>query len=96
MTIPDFQTLMHPILAYLADGQQKSTRTVINAMSDEFGLTAEERAQMIPSGRAKLMDNRIGWSLTHLSQAGLIERPIRAQVRITPTGLEVLSPTPTE
>jgi len=94
MTIPDFQTLMHPILAYLADGQQKSTRTVINAMSDEFGLTAEERAQMIPSGRAKLMDNRIGWSLTHLSQAGLIERPIRAQVRITPTGLEVLKSHP--
>jgi restriction system protein len=58
MTIPDFQTLMRPILAYLADGQQKSTRTIINAMSDEFGLTAEERAQMIPSGRAKLIDNR--------------------------------------
>ena len=90
MTIPDFQTLMRPILAYLADGQQKSTRTIINAMSDEFGLTAEERAQMIPSGRAKLMDNRIGWSLTHLSQAGLIERPARAQVKITPAGLEVL------
>ena len=75
MTIPDFQTLMRPIMSYLADGQQKSTRTVTDAMSDEFGLTAEERAQMIPSGRAKLMDNRVAWSLTHLSQAGLIERP---------------------
>jgi restriction system protein len=59
-------------------------------MSVEFGLTAEERARMIPSGRAKLMDNRIGWSLTHLSQAGLIERPVRAQVKITPAGLEVV------
>ena len=56
----------------------RQTRTVTYAMSDEFGLTAEERAQMIPSGRAKLMDNRVGWSLTHLSQAGLIERPVRA------------------
>lgn len=83
MTIPDFQTLMRPILSYLADGQQRSTRTVTDAMSDEFGLTAEERAQMIPSGRAKLMDNRVAWSLTHLSQAGLIERPVRAQVKIT-------------
>ena len=26
MTIPDFQTLMRPILSYLADGQQKSTQ----------------------------------------------------------------------
>ena len=45
---------------------------------------------MIPSGKAKSMDNRVGWSLTHLSQAGLIERPVRAQVKITPAGLEVL------
>ena len=89
MTIPDFQTLMRPILAHLADGQQRSTRTVTDAMSDEFSLTAEERAQLIPSG-SKLMDNRVGWSLTHLSQAGLIERPARAQVKITPAGLEVL------
>jgi restriction system protein len=59
MTIPDFQTLMRPVLAYLADIQQKSTRTVMNAMSDEFGLTAELRPQMIPSGRAKLWDNRV-------------------------------------
>ena len=43
MTVPDFQTLMRPIPAYLADGQQKSTRSVTNAMSDELGLTAEER-----------------------------------------------------
>jgi restriction system protein len=51
MTIPYFQTSMLPILAYLADGQQKSTRSVTDAMADEFGLTAEERAQMIPSVR---------------------------------------------
>jgi restriction endonuclease Mrr len=31
----------------------------MNAMSDEFGLTAELRPQMIPSGRAKLWDNRV-------------------------------------
>ena len=90
MTIPDFQTLMRPILSYLADGEQRSTRNVIVAMSDEFGLTADERAELLPSGRSKSMDNRVGWSLTHLSQAGLIERPMRAQVRITPAGREVL------
>ena len=91
MTIPDFQTLMRPILAYLADGQQKSTRSVIAAMSEAFGLTTGERVQMIPSGgRANLIDNRIGWSLTELSQGGVIERPVRARVKITPTGLHVL------
>ena len=47
MTIPDFQTLIRPILSYLVAGQQKSIRTVIHAMSEEFGLTAQARAQMI-------------------------------------------------
>ncbi len=42
MTIPDFQTLTRPILSYLVDGQPRSTRTVTDAMSDEYGLTAQE------------------------------------------------------
>ncbi len=94
MTIPDFQTLMRPILSFLADGEIHRTREVINAMSDEFGLTAEERAEAIPSGRARLIDNRVGWSLTHLSQAGLLDRPARAQLRIAPTGHAVLTSHP--
>ena len=94
MTIPDFQTLMRPILSFLADAEIRRTREVINAMSDEFGLTAEERAEVIPSGRVRLMDNRVGWSLTHLSQAGLLDRPARAQLRIAPTGLAVLTSHP--
>jgi len=42
MTIPDFQTLMRPILSHLVDGAQRSTRTVTDAMFDEYGLTAQE------------------------------------------------------
>jgi len=42
MTIPDLQTLMRPILSYLVDGQPRSTRTVTDAMFDEYGLTAQE------------------------------------------------------
>lgn len=68
MTIPDAQTLMRPILAYLADGQAKSAKDVIAAMSDEFGLSDDERAQMLPSGRQRTMYDRVHWSLTHMSQ----------------------------
>lgn len=77
MTIPDAQTLMRPILAYLADGQAKSAKDVIAAMSDEFGLSDDERAQMLPSGRQRTMYDRVHWSLTHMSQAGLLDRPTR-------------------
>lgn len=72
MTIPDFQTLMRPVLAHLADGQVRRSRDIVEAMSDEFGLSAAERAEMLPSGAAKRMNNRVGWALTYLTQAGLV------------------------
>ena len=53
MAIPDFQTLMRPVLVYVADGQVCRSRDITDAMSDQFGLTAEERSEMLPSETAK-------------------------------------------
>ncbi|MGI8998746.1 MAG: winged helix-turn-helix domain-containing protein [Candidatus Limnocylindria bacterium] len=50
MAIPDFQTLMLPVLRYVGDGEQHSPRDAIDALADEFGLTEEERAQRLRSG----------------------------------------------
>lgn len=94
MTIPDFQTLMRPVLSLLEDGQTRRSRDVKDAMADLFSLTAEERAHMLPSGRARTMDNRVGWALTYLSQAGLIDRPSRGRVTINPDGREALQKFP--
>lgn len=91
MTIPDFQTIMRPILSLLADGQTWRTRQVIGALADQFGLTEEERALLLPSGTQRTFDNRVSWALTHMSQAGLVERPKRAHVQISTAGREVLS-----
>lgn len=81
---------MRPILTLLADGQARSNRQVINALSDEFQLTDDERVNLLPSGTQRTMDNRVQWSLSHLFQAGLIERPQRGYVRITMSGREIL------
>lgn len=94
MTIPDFQTLMRPALAPLADGQVHRSRDTKEAMSDLFELTAEERAQMLPSGRQRTIDNRVAWALTYLSQAGLLERPSRGHLTITDSGREALTTHP--
>lgn len=94
MTIPDFQSLMRPVLAHLADGQLHRAREVKEAMADRFELTEAERAELIPSGRARSIDNRVGWALTYLSQAGLVERPARGQVRITEVGRKALDRNP--
>lgn len=94
VAIPDFQTLMRPVLAHLAEGAVVRSRDVIGAMADAFGLSEEERAAKIPSGKARVMDNRVRWALTYLSQAGLAERPKRGQVQITAAGRQALEDYP--
>lgn len=91
MTIPDFQTIMRPILSLLADGQTWRTRDVIGSLADQYALTEDERALLLPSGTQRTFDNRVSWALTHMSQAGLVERPKRAHVQIAASGREALS-----
>ena len=92
--IPDFQTLMRPLLEELSDGAVHRTRDLVAVMSDRFGLTDEERAARVPSGQQGRIDNRVSWAVSHLFQAGLLERPARAQVVITPAGRDVLAAHP--
>ena len=92
--IPDYQTCMRPALTRLADGQLHRSREVKEALADEFSLTEAERAEMLPSGRQRVIDNRVGWALTYLSQAGLVNRPSRGQVQITPDGRSALEDNP--
>ncbi len=59
-------------------------------MADAFQLNDADRAEMLPSGRQRKMDNRVGWSLTYLFQAGLISRPRRGSSVITHQGRAAL------
>lgn len=91
MPIPDFQTIMRPFLEAHIDGKEHVNRDLVAKLADQFGLTEEERREMLPSGGARLFDNRIGWAKTHMLQAGLIEAPRRAISIITERGRKVLA-----
>lgn len=94
MAIPDYQTVMRPVLAWLADGEVRRTREVREAMVEAFDLTPEERAEMLPSGRQRVIDNRVGWAITYLAQAGLIHRPSRGRAQISDRGRAALKAHP--
>lgn len=95
MTIPDYQTLMLPLLRFLGDGQERVVDEADEALAAEFGLTAEERQQRIPCGQETVMRNRIGWARTYLKKAALIEKTRRGHFRITDRGRDVLAKEPT-
>ena len=90
MPIPDFQSLMRPLLEAHADGKEHLNRDLVAQLGEQFGLTEEERREMLPSGGARLFDNRIGWAKSHIAQAGLLISPRRAISVITDRGREAL------
>ncbi len=94
MSIPDYQTLMLPLLKALSDGRDHGVRDLTEHLADEFGLTADERRQLKTSGRQPLLDNRVQWAKFYLDKAGLVASPSRGVYRITERGLQVLSRNP--
>lgn len=94
MAVPDFQTIMRPLLAFHADGEEHEVATTRGLVADFFDLSPEEQAERIPSGRVTTLQNRVGWATTYLLRAGMLERPRRAHYRITPRGKETLAKHP--
>ncbi|MFM9879991.1 MAG: winged helix-turn-helix domain-containing protein [Burkholderiaceae bacterium] len=66
MAIPDFQTLMLPLLNFANGGRELRFREAVEAIAEQFSLTSDERAELLPSGRYPTFDNRLGWAKTHL------------------------------
>jgi restriction system protein len=94
MPIPDFQSLMRPLLQFAADGNDHSIRDTLDQLATEFNLSNDERKELLPSGRGEIFTNRAAWAKTHLRMAGLIEAPTRGIFRITDRGRHVLSEHP--
>ena len=90
MPIPDYQTLMRPLLRLLDDGQEHGRHNDIEELARQFDLTDEERRELLPSGKQMVFANRVGWASTYLAKAGLIERVARNRVRITDRGRQAL------
>lgn len=93
MAIPDFQTIMLPLLRDLEKGERTGPETR-DALAMLFQLTPEELAIRLPSGTAPTFANRIGWAKTHLKAAKVIESPKRSVYRLTQRGRELLAKSP--
>jgi restriction system protein len=91
VAIPDFQSLMRPLLVAVEDGRDHAIKDVRARLAQEYALTEEELAETLPSGPAKVFQNRVGWATTYLYRCGLLERPRRSTYRLTARGRNVLA-----
>ena len=93
MPIPDYQSLMLPVLTIAAEGEAR-VPTASSRIADQLGLSEDERDEMLPSGAQRLLHNRIHWAKFYMSKAGLIESPKRGVFVATQTGRALLATKP--
>lgn len=94
MPVPDYQTLLLPLLKLAGSGMADTLAKAELILADEFDLSQEERSSRLPSGQQTVLRNRTGWASFYLKNAGLIEKPKRGIFKITVRGKEVLASSP--
>lgn len=95
MSVPDYQSLMLPLLQYAArKGSEITTAEAVDALGKELQLTEVDLKELLPSGMQSTFVNRVGWAATYMKKAGLLEATRRGFYRITERGMELLKKQP--
>ena len=89
MAIPDYQSLMLPVLVASSKGEVR-IGFVVEELADQLALTPEERSELLPSGKQTVFSNRVHWAKSYLSKAHLVEITRRGHFKITERGQKLL------
>jgi restriction system protein len=92
--IPDYQTIMLPLLKLTSDNEIHKFREVVDSLAEQFRLTDDEKTELLPSGNQAIFDNRVGWARFYLTKAGLLKSEKRGTHQITKQGLDFLKTNP--
>ena len=87
---PTWEQFNLPVLSVLSDGAVRSLRQLRRDVADAVELTAEQRAETLPSGQLRA-DNRIGWAASFLTRVDALARPSRGHYAMTDFGRELLA-----
>ncbi len=94
MAIPDYETLMLPVLKLAGDGNEHFIREATEHVIKEFDLTEEEQKRLLPSGATRVIVSKTGWAATYLKKCKLLESTKRGCFKITKRGVDVLHQNP--
>ena len=96
MAVPDYQSVMLPLLEFADERKAElSTDDAVETLASRLGLNDDDLKEMLPSGVQRTFVNRVGWAATYMKKAGLLEPTRRGYYRITPRGHELLKKKPT-
>jgi len=92
--VPDYQSIMLPLLLHVKDGSEYAISNCIDFLADQFNLTQEELNEWLPSKKQKTFYNRVYWAKAHLKMAGVLENTKRGHFKITSRGINILKENP--
>lgn len=96
MPIPNFQSIMLPLLKYTSDQKEHNMRDAETYIVNYFKVSEAESKQKTPSGLQRTIYNRVHWAKTYMVRAVLLVVPRRGAFQITQRGLDVLKTEPKE
>lgn len=95
MTLPDYQSLMLPVLRVASEGET-SVPLAEDDIASAMNISDADRQLTLPSGKQRVLHNRIHWAKFYLTKAGLLNSPKRGRFNITPAGSDVLNNLPSK
>ena len=96
MPIPDYQSLMLPVLKVLADRKEHAVAEARRHIATELNLSEEEMSERLASDTTTVFMNRIGWAVQYLKEAAAIRAVRRGVYEITDRGVSLLQTQPSE
>lgn len=94
MPVPTYQEFLLPVLAFVQNGATHTARSLRDGLGNQFGLTEDERREMLPSGNQTVLHSRIHWACYYLKRAGLLQAVKRGEYQITDRGRTLLDEAP--
>ena len=94
MSIPDFQSMMLPLLEAIAEGAEHSNSAAYDLVAKRMNVAAEDLQLMHSGGEQTVFYNRVAWGKTYLKKGGLLKSPKRGTIQITESGQQVLKNKP--
>jgi restriction system protein len=94
MPIPDYQSLMLPVLRS-AGSDEISMSECRERVAKDLGLSDEDLAQRYPSGAGEtVFANRVAWAKIYLTAAGVLDATRRGYFQISDEGRRLLVENP--
>src|SRR5579872_3802999 len=96
MPIPDYQSLMLPILRFAGDRKEHSMAEFRQRTATDLNLSEQELAERLASDSQTVFANRIAWAVQYLKAAMALKSIRRGVYQITDRGLALLKARPPE